>query len=501
MRTDAEYVAIKNRAAAILLGIPGVHAVGLGNKEIGGVASGQVSIRVLVTQKKAPGTLAASEIVPSSFEGVPTDVVEVEPPTEQVAGATGINEDNNRYRPLRGGVRLSRTGNGSGTLGCLLTLRGTNRVVALTNHHVVFPSSTDTVPSDGTQIYLGQPEDVASCFDCCRSRFGSVLAAAHSATADAAVIELSEGERWLAEVEGIGTVTGTHTVTLAQAMTHTYQVQKRGFRTRLSGGTVREINLSGTVYNADGTANRTYTNSMRIVPNPDPASPGAATVWSAGGDSGSAVLNSAREVAALHYGGNGTDGFAIPIEDVLSAFRTQGTDLEVATATVAGTVQTVIARSVVAGVEPPGVHTERQLEHDLANTPLGLKYTDVWLRNLTEVNELVNHNRRVTVGWHRSGGAALFQTLIRVYNVPKYRVPDEVAGRQPEAIVDSLYDLFMQYGSPDLRHDLSEMRAMVPQIPPLSSLGYNDLIGMLQTEEALVAARPVAREEPPHADA
>ncbi|WP_328923989.1 hypothetical protein OG429_04635 [Streptomyces sp. NBC_00190] len=54
MRSDAEYVAIKDRALGRLFAIPGVVVVGIGGRERGGRATGERTIRVFVAHKRAP---------------------------------------------------------------------------------------------------------------------------------------------------------------------------------------------------------------------------------------------------------------------------------------------------------------------------------------------------------------------------------------------------------------------------------------------------------------
>src|SRR6516164_820631 len=75
--SDVERIrAVKRRVAARLHAIPGVHAVGVGAKVVGGKKTDEMAITVFVDKKKKPEELAKEDIVPSEIEGIKTDVVQ-----------------------------------------------------------------------------------------------------------------------------------------------------------------------------------------------------------------------------------------------------------------------------------------------------------------------------------------------------------------------------------------------------------------------------------------
>jgi hypothetical protein len=128
-------LAIKKEAQKRLFAIPGVHAVGVGAKIVGGKRTGEVSISVFVTQKKAVSDLSLEQRIPSEIEGIKTDVIE----QSRVRRANGL-PDKKTYRPVRGGTRIQPGGalGGGGTLGCIgHTTETPPKIVALTCHHVV----------------------------------------------------------------------------------------------------------------------------------------------------------------------------------------------------------------------------------------------------------------------------------------------------------------------------------------------------------------------------
>jgi hypothetical protein len=75
----------KERAEAKLRTLPGVHAVGIGEKYVAGKTTHELSILVLVVKKKALGELRAEEVVPTEIEGIKTDVIEVPMPRRMSA--------------------------------------------------------------------------------------------------------------------------------------------------------------------------------------------------------------------------------------------------------------------------------------------------------------------------------------------------------------------------------------------------------------------------------
>lgn len=128
----ATVLEVKQRAKARLLAIPGVHAVGIGNKWIKGSATREPAIMILVVKKKPLSEVPPAEVIPDEIDGVKTDVYESDVPAPQV--------DDAPHRPLTGGIQLEGglpLGE-AGTLGCIArTDEPQPRIVALTNQHVV----------------------------------------------------------------------------------------------------------------------------------------------------------------------------------------------------------------------------------------------------------------------------------------------------------------------------------------------------------------------------
>ena len=476
---DRHCVEVKERLADRLLAIPGVHAVGVGDKLIGGERTGETSIRVYVARKRPLEEIPPEERVPPEIDGVKTDVVEEPIPTiDQTPGipAGTEREDSEEYRPVRGGTQLKLNGgSGAGTLGCLLTVTGDTRVLALTNHHVVTGACSDAASGE-----VGQPDGASSSSESCDDIIGTVLDTQCDPDVDVALIRLKGGMRWLAEIEGIGVVGG-----IGPPAAKGDQVRKRGRTTSLTGGFVDDINRSGTINNHDDTPYRSYVGAMRILPNPDPANPGP-TRWSGSGDSGAAVVNAAGQVVGLHFGGGSAIGLVIPIQAVIDKFATgvpaaRRIQLQVASATALGDVRVV---PMTADEQParaaitPG--EARRLEEEVrAASPRGAWYADLYRRHGKEVAALVHRNRRVTVVWHRSGAAELAQWLVRAFSRHDVRVPEEIQGRPVGACIDDLAAALVRNGSSALIEDLKEA---LPTLPDVAGLSDREILERLKLE-------------------
>ena len=74
---EAFYIGVKNQAEEGLFRIPGVRAVALGPKIVGGSLTGTPAIQVFVARKRPPHDLAADEQIPLKIEGIHTDIIEL----------------------------------------------------------------------------------------------------------------------------------------------------------------------------------------------------------------------------------------------------------------------------------------------------------------------------------------------------------------------------------------------------------------------------------------
>jgi hypothetical protein len=333
---------------------------------------------------------------------------------------------------------------------------------------------------------LGQPTDDDGPTKCCSDIIGTFVAGGRDTTRDAALIQLDPGAEWLAEITEIGPVAGIHTVTLAEATPLTYQVRKRGARTGLTGGIVESINT------ADTTDGITRHNVIVVKPNPNAAVPAGRTLFfSDHGDSGSAVINADNEVVALHFAGSTAGkihkGLELPIADIISQFQTvDHVSVAVATATQNGVVNKVPGAPPVpgprelapslAGAVPPFTAALARVGTDLNTSTAGRNLRSLWLDHHEEILELVNHRRRVTIAWHRGGGPAMMQTLIRMAADPTLAMPATVNGEPPMRRIEHIHAVFHANASPELRRALDRALAALPDP---ATLTYDQVLAAL----------------------
>jgi hypothetical protein len=491
-----DYLGIKERAAEWLHKVPGVQGVGVGGKVTAGEPTGELSITVFVERKRPLADVPRDEQVPAEIEGVPTDVIE-EPEIRVLQGVPGIPTgterlDEEEYRPVRGGVEVNRvSGPLRGTLGCLCTVTGDpRRVIALTNHHIVLKQCADTPAGQN----CGQPKGRESSTRSCHDIIGKLVDAQCDTKLDIGLIQLNPGMQWLAEIEGDGIVTGARTLTAADAQPGTLQVKKRGFTSELTGGVVTHVGRTGVARNHDQTVHRTFTNGIRIQANPDPETSGS-TEFANDGDSGAAVRDLSGAVVGILFGAGAGIGMAFPIQDVIDFFATDAPaarriPLAVATATSTGDVRTVPA--AMAADEQPALvpisqEEARRIEDELRTSRQGAWYADLYRRHGDEAAALVHSHRRVTVVWHRSGAAELFQWLWRAFKYPDVRLPAQIQGRPVRACLEELAAALERNGSDVLTADV---RRVLPVLPDVAGLTRREILERLRGSERATAGAP-----------
>jgi hypothetical protein len=301
----------KARAEERLLALPGVTGVDIGFKEVGGERTGQLAIRVMVREKKPASDVPADEQIPQEIEGHPSDVIERRFELHSTGAYAAVDEtlprvDAGAYSPLRGGVSIGpcRSIDGfvhAGTLGAIVVDNSSRRYLALSNFHVL---AVNGAAAAGDTIVQPSRVDGGDCPD---QVAGQLRRHALTAAVDGAVMDLGQAAR--PEVVEVGTVTGTGTVTLGQA------VRKRGRTTRLTFGVIDSVSLTLNVDYGHDIGVRTLTGQIGV--RPDPARNAA---FSGKGDSGAVLLNDAREIVGLLFAGDDTGyGVANPIAEVLSA--------------------------------------------------------------------------------------------------------------------------------------------------------------------------------------
>ena len=127
-----------------------------------------------------------------------------------------------------------------------------------------------------------------------------------------------------------------------------------------------------------------------------------------------------------------------------------------------------IAAMVTTGAGEPLL---RDLRRAILATPACQLAAALISTHADEVIRLINHERRVTVAWHRMHGPDLLQDLLRSAG-PGMTLPDTVQGQPLAPGWARLLDALEREGSPRLRSDIGQYRELLMSLPGLS---LNDL--------------------------
>jgi len=323
-----DIAAIKAKVEKELLGRPGVTGVGVGYKQVGGRKTDDVAIIVYVSEKKPLPAVAEKDRVPTTIEGVKTDVIErVFELKQRLVRLDDVRPqvDATNYATLHGGISIGpcrslfisgadvacqgvpAAGNYIfvGTLGAFVVDNVTNAEMMLSNFHVMALDNNWTAGDT-----IAQPSRVDGG-NCPGGVVGTLQRAVLGGQVDCAVASHT-ARPFQCDILDIGDVAGQAAATLGMA------VRKRGRTTGLTFGTVSDISLSVTIDYCNGLGNVTLTNQIGI--DVDTAH---STQFGDGGDSGSVVVDPSRNVVGLYFAGNasGTFGVANPIAAVLAALN------------------------------------------------------------------------------------------------------------------------------------------------------------------------------------
>jgi hypothetical protein len=149
----AAFLAAMLRAREAFSRIDGVLSVGFGQKHTAGDFRDIIAITACVLQKKPLEALTNADRIPSTFEGYPTDVMQV----GTGSAPAGCNNSQD-YKMIRGGIQIVpqivKEGYTfeKGTLGCIVRRRGDSdreNVYLLTCKHVLFAGGA----KDGNYVY------------------------------------------------------------------------------------------------------------------------------------------------------------------------------------------------------------------------------------------------------------------------------------------------------------------------------------------------------------
>ncbi|GGA41832.1 hypothetical protein [Dyella nitratireducens] len=461
MATLAEALEVKLRVERRLLALQGVHTVGLGGKVTAGLPTGEVAIRVQVTQKKPLSEIPAEERIPETIDGIKTDVI-------QSARAV-------KYSTLSGGVEIefidsSTAGTitmDSGTLGCFARTTGaTPQVVLLSNDHVLYgetPRRKD-----------GDPVLVESSTGCVQKTvaFNFKTAGNNDPLVDAAIATLASGTDWQAQIHGVAVkgildfrqsnLSHLPTSVQNQITNHTYHVNKYGATTSLKGGVIIDINAT------------TDTMSGQLQIKPDSGN----DYFSKPGDSGSAIYDDNGYVIGLLWGGDPilpkSDPHYIP-----PPWNSVGSHI--------GDVQDKLSITIATN-EPavvyhvggkPQLHPAfARVYTDLSAVGRQKEFVRLYGHHSEEFRRLLKDSRPFLVAWHRNHGPKIVRSLFDLANDRLGTLPTSFEGQTWTDCLERIEQVLIRVGSDELRVNMRKYRDMALR---LGGRTYQEVLGFLLT--------------------
>lgn len=466
------------REARIELGrYPNVVGVGLGCKERKGSVTEEVSFRVYVSRKKPVSQLEKSALLPSAYQGVPTDVVNA----SGGAQTSSACEDKSKYSVLVGGItimngRRGSQGFGMGTLGFLATIDGVDgpdNIALVSNRHVLGTNGAvvgDTVYQpdvDGTlpnnsigkilklqeidnykYTYPGETEK-DYWIDCSTAQINICISSC---------CHTNCGESFGNWIQGLN-VNGSDVIADVGRAQKDDIVYKVGRTTRRTKGIVRKIDhvLPGALGIPDA-------QNLILIEPLEPDCNGILR-FSDEGDSGAAIItDQGKLVGILHTAagqpqpGQPLDSVACHIAPVLDALKVTPITKAHPVSDNRAAVTTMVE---VAAKTDRGRSQSIQLRERFLSLPEGPSAWQLIDKHRIEVIRLVNHNRRVAVVWHRNQGPAFLNRAINNARDPQETIPGQIEGITRKALLGSMGDVLAQQGSPELREAIESYRDQV----------------------------------------
>lgn len=289
----AQIAEVREKTEEEVLSYPNVVGTATGYKIKAGKVIPELCMQVFVEKKIEKKQLEklAEKAVPKEVEGIKTDVV-----------ATGRIEAltyKGRYRPAFPGVSIGHIAITAGTLGCIVQDKKEHDFLVLSNNHVLANTNRasigDPILQPGRYDGGTYPRDVIARLE----RFVPLVSWFN--LVDAAVAKPTDQRLVIGSIPKIGIPTGT-----AQAkLGHTYG--KVGRTTQFRTG--RTVSVDATVRVSYGPVVYLFKNQIMT------------TNMSAGGDSGSLLVNPAGRAIGLLFAGSPVVTIHNHISNVLMALR------------------------------------------------------------------------------------------------------------------------------------------------------------------------------------
>lgn len=265
----------------------GIQGLGLGEKLTKGQYDETIVIRAYVNKKKPLSKLknrVPKTIVIPEIGRVRTDVIEV--------GDVVLHSLNSRMRPVAPGCSIGHVDGTSGSLGCVVRIKGNSGTYILSSAHIL--SDFDQVDSSDVILQPSKKDDrnyqnnvVAklekyTAYDFTRGAFNN--------TADAAVAKISPGN-----ITKSVSLIGKEPSGIRDGISRGTVVKKVGSTTGLTWGEVLDVDYTFSPKMPYGNGSRRRAGFYDQV---------MCTPFTQNGDSGAAILDSENRLIGLHMAGS-----------------------------------------------------------------------------------------------------------------------------------------------------------------------------------------------------
>jgi hypothetical protein len=438
MKPKAERLIIQNNLLELreevkkeLMQLPNVVNVAVGLKETEGKLTDEIVFQIFVQEKVGENTLQPEQLIPKEIRGYKTDVIKISKARKR--------SDSSEHRPIKGGIQIGNGKGHVGTLGCFARLVADDTLVLLSNHHVLFSDAARS----GEKI--GQPDIDNKCCCCCayvNGEVGIILNPSFdNESVDCAIASINAG---------VAT-----DIILNNIMTTT-ELRILGTAGVVVGDTVRKIGGSSgyTIGTVNSITGPTTDKINQIFIRPVDAETytegtNGKKAFSDDGDSGSVIINEENNIVGLLWGGDPDtydvdETYACHIEDVLETYRNAGVEIEIEL-TPAGRN----THSVKSYAKP------QRLDLDIRARLLQSEYGKIMVylfeTHQKEVLSLINHNRNVTLIWHRHQGPTFAAHIAKSFEDENYFIPQQVKGITFQELLIKMATVLKENGSQSLK--------------------------------------------------
>jgi len=458
---NKEFDKVRIQVEKELMQLPGVVSVGVGLKQVKGETQRQLCFKVTVERKIAKSDIQKKDLIPEEINGFKTDV------NESPRVITGALDS--KYRPLMGGAQIepnftSELGNLKGTLGCFAKRKSDNKIVLVSNWHVMVERH-DVLSGER----IGQPTHNGCCSCCACNEIAQVTDGRYMTDDMDAAIALLNGQgsgaipehRFLNEIPGIGILAGAALPLPGET------VFKWGITTGLRKGQIVHDNVTLLNVKDDRygiTIERKY--NIQI----ESSSPTAR--YSDKGDSGSVSVNEQNQVVGLNFGSAENppyDCFASRFLDKPPNIPRICTilDIDILDSTFHSQIPekgVPLSAIDIAPIFPDLATAMSQLEAEIGHSREGKRILELFKIHRTELLDLIRHRREVMAAWNRYQGPAYLAHVARSVRRDNKPVPEQIKGISLQNLLLKMTAVLQRNGSPELIRSVTDNYLKIMQI-------------------------------------